>query len=331
MDAFGIHNEPEERLRRFVGPPLHESFMELYGFSREQAFAAVEKYRERYRVKGVYENQLYPRAGPGGRLSRRAKVCLATSKPEVFARKILEMQQVLPCFDVVVGAELDGSRTDKAEVIQAVLEKLGHPPKEQAVMIGDRKHDILGAKPGPAVHRRGVRFCPAGGAGGGRGGLDCPHSGGLANAVPVPLRGTTDREGRQMEKKVLVVVDMQNDFITGALGTPEAQAIVPRVVEKIQKFEGTVLFTQDTHGKDYLQTQEGKNLPVEHCLKGSWGWQLEPRVEAARKSVPIEKPTFGSKGLAEVLKARHTYEGPWRRFSSSGFAQISASSPTRCC
>ena len=119
LDAFGIHNEPEERLRRFVGPPLHESFMELYGFSREQAFAAVEKYRERYRGKGVYENQLYPG---------------------------METRQVLPCFQVVVGAELDGSRTDKAEVIQAVLEKLGHPPKEQAVMIGDRKHDILGAK-----------------------------------------------------------------------------------------------------------------------------------------------------------------------------------------
>lgn len=147
LDAFGIHNEPEERLRRFVGPPLHQSFMEFYGFSQEQAFAAVEKYRERYRVKGVYENQLYPgvRALVEG-LSRRAKVCLATSKPEVFARKILEMQHVLPCFDVVVGAELDGSRTDKAEVIQAVLKALGDPPKEQVVMVGDRKHDILGAK-----------------------------------------------------------------------------------------------------------------------------------------------------------------------------------------
>ena len=102
--AFGIHNEPEERLRRFVGPPLHQSFMEFYGFSQEQAFAAVEKYRERYRVKGVYENRLYPgvRALVEG-LSRRAKVCLATSKPEVFARKILEMQHVLPCFDVVVA------------------------------------------------------------------------------------------------------------------------------------------------------------------------------------------------------------------------------------
>ena len=109
-----------------------------------------------------------------------------------------------------------------------------------------------------------------------------------------------------MAKKVLVVVDMQNDFITGSLGTPEAQAIVPKVVEKIQGFGGTVLYTQDTHGADYLQTQEGRNLPVEHCLKGTWGWQLEPRVEVMRDSTPIEKPTFGSKGLAEVLKARHT-------------------------
>ena len=77
-----------------------------------------------------------------------------------------------------------------------------------------------------------------------------------------------------MAKKVLVVVDMQNDFITGSLGTPEAQAIVPKVVEKIQGFGGTVLYTQDTHGADYLQTQEGRNLPVEHCLKGTWGWPV---------------------------------------------------------
>mgnify|MGYP005810109609 FL=1 len=110
--------------------------------------------------------------------------------------------------------------------------------------------------------------------------------------------------------KILVVVDLQNDFVTGALGTQEAQAIVPRVCEKIRNFPGPVYYTQDTHGADYLQTQEGKNLPVEHCIRGTWGWQLEPRVEALRKSTPIEKATFGSKGLADVLKARHTYEGP---------------------
>ena len=134
-----------------------------------------------------------------------------------------------------------------------------------------------------------------------------------------------------MAKKVLVVVDMQNDFITGSLGTPEAQAIVPKVVEKIQGFGGTVLYTQDTHGADYLQTQEGRNLPVEHCLKGTWGWQLEPRVEAVRASTPIEKPTFGSKGLADVLKPGTPMRGPWRKSSWWGCARIFASSPTRCC
>lgn len=164
LDAFGIHNQPEEELRRFVGPPLHESFMEFYGFSQEQAFAAVDKYRERYGIKGVYENRLYPGVrGMLERLSQRAAVCLATSKPQVFARKILEMQQVLGYFQVVVGAELDGSRTDKAEVIQTVLEKLGNPPKEQVVMIGDRKHDIQGTKTA-GVESIGVEygFAPTG-------------------------------------------------------------------------------------------------------------------------------------------------------------------------
>ena len=116
--------------------------------------------------------------------------------------------------------------------------------------------------------------------------------------------------GMSESKRVLVVVDMQNDFITGSLGTEEAQAIVDRVVEKIREFPGEVYFTQDTHLENYLETQEGKNLPVKHCIKGTWGWQLEPRVEAVRASTPIEKPTFGSKGLADVLRARNTYDGP---------------------
>lgn len=111
------------------------------------------------------------------------------------------------------------------------------------------------------------------------------------------------------QKRVLVVVDMQNDFITGALGTKEAQAIVPKVCERIRKFEGEVLFTRDTHGEDYLETQEGRNLPVPHCVRGTWGWELEPRIEALRKSTPIDKPAFGSKGLGDVLRARDVYEG----------------------
>ena len=100
---------------------------------------------------------------------------------------------------------------------------------------------------------------------------------------------------------VLVVVDMQNDFIDGALGTKEAVAIVPRVVEKIKGFDGIVLATRDTHGKDYLSTQEGKNLPVEHCIKGSKGWEIREEIEALLQEEPIDKPTFGSPALGEKL------------------------------
>ena len=80
--------------------------------------------------------------------------------------------------------------------------------------------------------------------------------------------------------KVLIVVDMQNDFVDGALGTVEAQAIVALVVERIKAHQGPVVFTRDTHGEDYLQTQEGRNLPVKHCIKGTEGWQLTPAVDA---------------------------------------------------
>ncbi len=75
-------------------------------------------------------------------------------------------------------------------------------------------------------------------------------------------------------QKYLIVVDMQNDFIDGALGTKEAQGIVEKVVEKVKNFSGKVIFTRDTHDEDYLETQEGKNLPVEHCIKNTSGWQI---------------------------------------------------------
>ena len=108
-----------------------------------------------------------------------------------------------------------------------------------------------------------------------------------------------------MSQRVLVVIDMQNDFITGSLGTKEAQAIVEKVCRKIQDFDGEVLFTLDTHGPDYLETQEGRLLPVAHCIKGTPGWELEPRVRALCKTTPIEKPTFGSVHLAEYLSGIH--------------------------
>lgn len=103
---------------------------------------------------------------------------------------------------------------------------------------------------------------------------------------------------------VLVVVDMQNDFIDGALGTKEAVEIVPRVVEKIREFDGWVLYTRDTHEENYLDTQEGRNLPVAHCIRGTQGWELHPQIEKLRKEEPVDKPTFGSVKLGFLLKTR---------------------------
>lgn len=99
---------------------------------------------------------------------------------------------------------------------------------------------------------------------------------------------------------ILVVVDMQNDFIDGALGTPEAVAIVPHVAEKIRNFQGRVIFTRDTHGKDYMQTREGKHLPVPHCIKDTDGWQISSELRDLCGFV-IDKPCFGSMELAELL------------------------------
>ena len=100
---------------------------------------------------------------------------------------------------------------------------------------------------------------------------------------------------------ILIVVDMQNDFIDGALGTAEAVAIVPKVAEKVRDFKGTVIFTRDTHGENYMQTQEGRNLPVPHCIKGSRGWEVCPALEPLRTGLTIDKPTFGSAELGRLL------------------------------
>lgn len=102
-------------------------------------------------------------------------------------------------------------------------------------------------------------------------------------------------------QNILVVVDMQNDFIDGALGTKEAVAIVPVVKEKIENFEGKVIFTRDTHFENYMETQEGKNLPVPHCIKGTDGWEIRSELMALCKEEPIDKLTFGSSELGNIL------------------------------
>lgn len=102
-------------------------------------------------------------------------------------------------------------------------------------------------------------------------------------------------------KKALIVVDMQNDFITGALGTPEAAAILPAVKAKIAAADGPVYFTRDTHSEDYLLTQEGKKLPVKHCILGTPGWELADGLRR-KGDVVLNKPTFGSVLLPAMLR-----------------------------
>ena len=112
-------------------------------------------------------------------------------------------------------------------------------------------------------------------------------------------------------KSLLLVVDMQNDFIDGALGTKEAVAILPAVVRRVREFEGDVVYTRDTHFENYMETQEGKNLPVPHCIKGTKGWELQAELAKLceeRGSVVLDKLTFGAKELPAYLE-EHYKEG----------------------
>lgn len=110
-------------------------------------------------------------------------------------------------------------------------------------------------------------------------------------------------------QNILIVIDMQNDFIDGALGTAEAVEIVPKVAEKLKGFHGRVLFTRDTHEESYLSTQEGRNLPVPHCIRGTAGWALCAALAPfAAEAEIIDKPTFGSAALGERLRALNEEE-----------------------
>ena len=108
-------------------------------------------------------------------------------------------------------------------------------------------------------------------------------------------------------KKFLIVVDMQKDFVDGALGTKEAVAIVPSVKEKIESFDGEIIITYDTHFEDYMETSEGKNLPVPHCIKDTEGWQLNEDIRKALEGkdyTVVEKITFGSVDLPDFIEEK---------------------------
>ena len=148
LKKFGIEVADRRTLTPFIGPPLVNSFMEYYGFSEEKALKAVEYYREYFSVKGLYENVVYDGIIPLFKeLKARGKILiLATSKPEVYAVKILERFSLFPHFNFVAGATLTSERVKKDAVIEYALSLAKIEDKSSAVMVGDREHDIFGAR-----------------------------------------------------------------------------------------------------------------------------------------------------------------------------------------
>lgn len=148
LKSYGIEVEDLDSLLKFIGPPLKDSFVKYYGFSEEQGVEAVERYREYFKPYGIYENKVYD--GVENMLANLVKcgkkVILATSKPTVFANVILEHFNLKQYFTCVVGSELDGSRVKKGDVVAEALRQAGVTDKSVAVMVGDREHDIFGAK-----------------------------------------------------------------------------------------------------------------------------------------------------------------------------------------
>lgn len=148
LEDFGITEEDDEKLKAFIGPPLVDSFQEFYHFSEEDAKKATEKYRERYRDKGIFEIEMYDGIEEVFRIlkERKKTIALATSKPKVFATRIMEKLGLISYIDVITGSEFDGRRDKKEDVLEEVFLRLGNPKPEEVLMIGDRKFDIIGAK-----------------------------------------------------------------------------------------------------------------------------------------------------------------------------------------
>lgn len=148
LEKFGIKVEDRKELYCFIGPPLVDAFMEYYGFSHEDALQAVVYYREFFSVTGIYQNEIYD--GVYDMLEELKKsgktLILATSKPQKFAEIVLDYFKITKYFDCVVGATFDGKLNYKKDVIAVAIERGGVPDKAKAIMIGDRHHDIDGAK-----------------------------------------------------------------------------------------------------------------------------------------------------------------------------------------
>lgn len=145
LKKFNIFEEDLEKLEPFIGPPLAQSFMEMYSLSQAEAKVAVEYYREYFSTIGIYENELYEGIVELLEILSKDRILIvATSKPSVFAEEILKYFEISKYFDYVCGSNLDGTMSDKTEIINYLL-KARDLVKDSTIMIGDRKHDIIGA------------------------------------------------------------------------------------------------------------------------------------------------------------------------------------------
>lgn len=152
LHHFGIEEPDLDKLEPFIGPPLVDSIMEFYHMTEAEALIGVEKYRERFQTVGLYENEIYD--GIVSMLARLhasgKKLALASSKPTVFVKKILEYFEIVSYFDVIVGSELDGTRSRKEEVVEEALHRLQKEgaalTKENCAMVGDRRFDVEGGR-----------------------------------------------------------------------------------------------------------------------------------------------------------------------------------------
>ena len=148
LKKYGIAVEDTAELKRFLGPPLHESFKEFYGFDDEKAMEATCFYREYFSTKGIFENTVYE--GVPSLLetlvNEGKRLILATSKPQKFTNIMMEHFDLAKYFECIVGSNMDGTRSKKADVIEYALNKCRITDKSKAVMVGDRMHDVIGAK-----------------------------------------------------------------------------------------------------------------------------------------------------------------------------------------
>lgn len=148
LQKYGLEVPNRTELKRFIGPPLDKSFEMYCGFDSEKAKEAVEYYREYYREKGIFENTPYKGVEKMLKMLKDNKrtLIVATSKPEQFAKEILDYFKLSEYFDCIAGSNMDGTRTEKQEVIRYALTKAGGGGTASAIMVGDREHDIIGAR-----------------------------------------------------------------------------------------------------------------------------------------------------------------------------------------